>query len=334
LRPADLTVRSLGFDNQGVLMLAHFWRYGVFPRLEKGFHAILRPAAKTAAVATVTILIGASLIRADSTRAWTDQVDTEHLFGFVEGSDIGDRGETEFVLDSSLRAGKSTGSFADAASELEVKYTAFEHFRISAAATVAYYDINGVSGIEDAQRAAIQSLSFDARLRVLDRAQAPFGLTLSVSPHWGFVDEASGVRTDHFGTEIQLFADRELVPDRLLVAVNFLFANDRARLLASDGIEHESLLGAGAALAAQVIPGLWLGGEVRYLRDYGGSALNVFSGQAVYAGPTVYLRLSRKAFVSAAWDFQIRGGAIAAPGALDLTNFDRHQAKLRLGVEF
>jgi hypothetical protein len=312
-------------------MLAHLW---CFPRLAKPFYAVFHPAVETAATATVFFLIGTSLIRADNIMARTDQVDTEHLFGFVEGSDIGDRGETEFVLDSSLRAGKSTGSFADAASELEVKYTAFEHFRISAAATVAYYDINGVSGIEDAQRAAIQSLSFDARFRVLDRAQAPFGLTLSISPHWGLVDEASGVRTDHFGTELLLFADRELVPDRLVVAVNFLFANDRARLLASDGIEHESLLGAGAALAAQVIPGLWLGGEVRYLRDYGGSALNVFSGQAVYAGPTAYLRLNRKAFVSAAWDVQIRGGAVAAPGALDLTNFDRHQAKLRLGVEF
>jgi hypothetical protein len=180
----------------------------------------------------------------------------------------------------------------------------------------------------------MQSLSFDARFRVLDRSQAPFGLTLGVAPHWGLVDETSGVQADHFGTEIHLFADRELTPDRLVGAINLLFANDRARLLASDGIEQESLLGAGAALAAQVIPGLWLGGEARYLRDYSGAALNVFSGQAVYVGPTLYARLGRKAFVSAAWDIQIRGRAIAAPGALDLANFERHQAKLRFGFEF
>jgi hypothetical protein len=37
---------------------------------------------------------------------------------------------------------------------------------------------------------------------------------------------------------------------------------------------------------------------------------------------------------SAAWDFQIWGGAIAAPGALDLANFERRQAKFRLGFEF
>jgi hypothetical protein len=117
-------------------------------------------------------------------------------------------------------------------------------------------------------------------------------------------------------------------------AVNLLFANDRARLRAFDGIEHESLLGGGAALAAQIRPGLWLGGEARYLRDYSGATLNVFSGQAVYAGPTVYMRFGQKAFVSAALGFQVWGGAVAAPGALDLTNFERIQGKLRLGFEF
>jgi len=261
-------------------------------------------------------------------------MDTEHLFGFIEGADIGGPGEREIVVDSTLRAGKSTGAFAGTASELEFKYTAFENLRISAAAALSYYDITGVTGLDDARRAEIQSLSVDARFRALDRSQAPFGLTLSVAPHWGLVDETSGVRADHFGAEIRLLADRELVPNRLVGAINFLFANDRARLLASDGIEQESLVGAGAALAAQVRPGLWLGGELRYLRDYGGAALNVFSGQAVYIGPTIYARLGGKAFVSAAWDVQIWGGAIAVPGAFDLSNFERHRAKLRFGFAF
>jgi hypothetical protein len=103
---------------------------------------------------------------------------------------------------------------------------------------------------------------------------------------------------------------------------------------ASDDVEHESLLGAGAALAAQLIPNVWLGGEARYLRDYSGAALNAFSGQAVYAGPTLYVRLGRKAFFSAVWNFQIWGKATAASGALDLVNFERHQAEFRFGFEF
>jgi hypothetical protein len=315
-------------------MSAHPRRDGALPRRAKWLRRIFSLAIETTIVGTAIAGIGTSQIHADSIKASASPVDTEHLFGFVEGADIGDKGERELVIDSSLRASRSTGSFASTASQLEFKYTAFQNFRISGAATSAYYDIAGVTGIEDARRAAIQSLSLDARFRLLDREHTPFGMTLSVSPHWGLVDETSGVRTDHFGTEIQLLADRELEPDRLVGAVNLLFANDRARLLASDGVEHESLLGEGAALSAQVMPGMWLGAEARYLRDYGGAALNTFSGQAFYIGPTFYARLGSKAFVSAAWDFQIWGRATAAPGALDLTNFERHQAKLRFGVEF
>ena len=177
-------------------------------------------------------------------------------------------------------------------------------------------------------------LFFDARLRVLDRDRAPFGLTISAAPHWGFVDETSGVRTGHYGTEIQVLADRELIRDGLVGAINVLFANDRARLLASDGIQHESLVGVGAALAAQVMPSVWLGGEMRYLRDYGGAVLNVFTGQALYIGPTFYTRPAENVFVSATWDFQVWGNATAIPGALDLANFERHQVKLRFGLEF
>jgi len=315
-------------------MLARSWRIGAFPRSGKRFCNVFSPAIDLAAMVTVIFGIATSLVHAENIGTSTVPVDTEHMFGFVEGSDIGDKGDREVVIDSTLRAGRSAGSFAAMASELEFKYSAFQNFRISGAATLAYYDLTGVPDIEDARRAAIQSLSFDARFRLLDRGQAPFGLTLSISPHWGLVDETSGVRTGHFGTEIQLLADRELKADQLVGAVNLLFANDRAHLLASDGVEHESLLGGGVALAAQILSGVWLGGEARYLRDYSGAALNTFSGQALYAGPTVYARFGSKAFISVAWDVQVWGGAAAALGALDLTNFERHQAKLRFGFEF
>jgi hypothetical protein len=49
-------------------------------------------------------------------------------------------------------------------------------------ATVAYYDITGVDGIDDRRQGALQSVSFDARFRLFEREHAPFGLTLSVEP--------------------------------------------------------------------------------------------------------------------------------------------------------
>jgi hypothetical protein len=315
-------------------MLGHFWCHDASPRRGRRLHPVLLAVIETAAIGTAAIVIVTSPIRADGSETRTPPVDTEHLFGFVEGADIGEQGEREFAVDSSFRGGRSTGSFADTASEIELKYVAFQNFRISAGAILAYYDINGVTGMGDTRRGTIQSLFFDARFRLLDRDRAPFGLTISAAPHWGFVDETSGVPASHSGTEAQLLADYEFKPDRLVGAINLLFANDRTRLVAFDGRQHESLLGAGTALATQLVPGLWLGAETRYLRDYSGPALNVFSGQALYVGPTFYARFAGSTFLSVAWDFQVWGKAIAAPGALDLTNFERHQVKLRFGFEF
>jgi hypothetical protein len=180
----------------------------------------------------------------------------------------------------------------------------------------------------------MQSVSLDARFRLLDRDRSPFGLTLSVGPHWGFADETSGVPTNHFGVEILLRADREILSDRLFGGMNLLFDTDRTHLLAEGRVEQEPTLGAGTALAVQVAPSVWMGGEARYLRSYDGAALNKFSGQALYLGPTLYARLGEKAWLSAAWSFQAWGGAAGFPGALDLMNFERHQFKFRIGYEF
>src|SRR5262245_9776231 len=47
------------------------------------------------------------------------EVDTEHLFGFTEGSDIGEAGEKELETDSTGRFGKFDGSYNNVATALE-----------------------------------------------------------------------------------------------------------------------------------------------------------------------------------------------------------------------
>lgn len=261
-------------------------------------------------------------------------VDTEHLFGFTEGTDIGGAGEKEMEVELTAYLGRGTGNFTDAASEMEFKYTAFQNFRISAAATIAYYDIAGVTSLEDRRQTAIQSVSFNPRFRLLDRHYWPFGLTLSIEPHSGFADEVSGVPIRHFGWETLLMADRELMPDRLFGALNLQFDTDRTRLLAGGIVEQEPELGIATALAGQTRSGVWVGGEVRYFRSYGGAGLGTISGQAVYIGPTFYARLGEKTWLSAAFNVQVWGRAVEIPGALDLVNFERYQAKFRLGYDF
>ena len=262
------------------------------------------------------------------------EVDTEHMFGFTEGSDIGEAGEKELEVDSTGRFGKLDGSYNNVATALEAKYSFSDRFRLSAVATVAYYDIAGVSGFDDRRQAALQSISFDARFRLFDREHAPFGLTLSVEPRRGFTDEMGGERADQYGAEIRMLADRELIPGRLFAALNVSYEPKQTRLRASGGTLRESMLGIGAALAMQVMPNVFIGAEARTLRHYEGLGLNSFAGQALYIGPTFYATFGQGYFLSAAWNVQVWGAVARSPGALDLVNFERHQAKLRVGVAF
>jgi Protein of unknown function (DUF1073) len=170
--------------------------------------------------------------------------------------------------------------------------------------------------------------------RLLERDYSPFGLTLSIEPHRGFADEASGVSINHTGWEALLLADRELVPNRLFGAVNLHFDTDRTRLLSGGGVEQEPTLGISTALADQVISGVWVGGEVRYLRGYQGAGLSTLTGQALYLGPTLYAGLGRNTWLSAAFSVEVWGRAVGTPGALDLVNFERYQAKFRVGYDF
>jgi len=273
---------------------------------------------------------GAAGNRADK----NGDVDTEHMFGFTEGTDIGAKGERELETDSTGRFGRLGGSYNNVATALEAKYSLSDRFRLSAAATVAYYDISGVGGLDGRRQGALQSVSFDARYRLFDRAHAPFGLTISVDPHWGFVDDASGAPADQQRVDFRVFADRELIAGRLFAALNLGYEPAQTRVRASGETFRDSTLGIAAALAMQVMPNVFVGTEVRSLRHYEGLGLNSFAGQALYIGPTLYATVGQGYFLSAAWNLQVWGAVAASSGALDLVNFERHQVKLRLGVTF
>jgi len=262
------------------------------------------------------------------------EVDTEHMFGFTEGSDIGHKGEKELETDSTGRFGRLGGAYNNVATTFEAKYTLAERLRLSAVATVAYYDISGVSELDDRRQGVVQSVSFDARYRLRDREQAPFGLTLSVEPHWGFTDDISGAPADQQGAEFRLLADRELIAGRLYGALNIEYEPVRTRLRGSGETFRDSTLGFGAALAMQVMPNVFIGAEARNLRHYEGLGLDSFAGQALYIGPTLYATFGQGYFLSAAWNGQVWGAVAGSSGALDLANFERHQAKLRVGVAF
>ena len=313
-------------------MFSHCWSVRALP---------LRKAPRGALSRAILLIVLAVLVATSSAHGAagkradkTGEVDTEHMFGFTEGSDIGEAGEKELETDSTGRFGKLGGSYNTVATALEAKYSFSDRFRLSAVATVAYYDITGVNAIDDRRQAALQSVSFDARFRLLDREHAPFGLTLSVEPHRGFADEMSAEPADQYGAEFRVLADRELIPGRLFAALNVSYEPEQTRLRASGETLRESMLGIGAALAMQLMPNVFIGAEARNLRHFDGLGLNGFAGQALYIGPTFYATFGERYFVSAAWNVQVWGAVAGTSGALDLDNFERHHVKLRVGASF
>ena len=313
-------------------MFSHCWSVRALP---------LRKAPRGALSRAIPLVVLAVLVATSSARGdpgkradKTGEVDTEHMFGFTEGSDIGEAGDKELEADSIGRFGKLGGSYNTVATTLEAKYNFSDRFRLSADATVAYYDISGVNAIDDRRQGTLQSISFDARFRLFDREHAPFGLTLSVEPRRGFADDMSGEPADQYGAQVRVIADRELIAGRLFAAFNVIYEPEQTRLRASGETLRESTLGVGAALAMQVMPNVFVGAEARNLRRYDGLGLDGFAGQALYIGPTLYATFGERYFISAARNVQVWGAVAGSSGALDLDNFERHHVKLRIGARF
>jgi len=270
---------------------------------------------------------------ATSQLARASDVDSEHLFGFTEGADIGRAGEREAETETIGRFGKSAGSYAAMTQNDSVKVLPFENFRVSANAALAYFGIFGVPGLEDHQLATLQGLSFEARYMLMDRHRAPFGLTIIAEPRWSRVDATSGETANGYSGILTIAADRELIDDRLFVALNVLYDSQATRFPLPDNWIYDSRIGISAATSARITSTLFLGGEVRYLRAYDGLGLNSFSGEGLFAGPTFYLQIAKGMALSGAWNLQITG-RIAGGGSPDLIHFERQQAKVRFNVNF
>jgi hypothetical protein len=262
------------------------------------------------------------------------KVDTEHIFGFTEGADIGEVSDKEVEKETSAGFGKRMGLYAASSTLLGFKYVPLPRLLISPGLLLSHHGISGVPGLADRQQIGFQGLSFEVKYQLLDRNHAPFGLTLFAQPRWTRIDEGSGERVSQFGSEFTLAIDKEIMPQRLFGAVNLIYEPEISRSHETGEQERGSDLGVSAALAAQVLPGVLIGAEARYLRAHEGLLPDALKGEALFVGPTLYTRLSPNTFMSIAWNAQVAGHAAGEPGRLDLTNFERNRVRFRLGLEF
>jgi hypothetical protein len=294
----------------------------------------LRSLQAMIVVAAIGCSAGLALAEERGEQERADKFDSEHMFGFTTGSDIGEPHSTEVESETQGHICKRAGSYADFGTTFEYKSTLNDALRISPGASVTYHDISGVPGLDDRRQLAFQGLSVEFSYRFLDRQKAPFGFTLNVVPQWNRIDDVSGAPVEQYGAEIALLMDRELVADRLYGAFNVIYDPETTRVRGTGLWERDTTAGLAAALTAHIASNVFVGLEARYLRKYEGLSLDEFAGHALYVGPTFYIKVSDRWSIAGAWNVQAAGHAVGDPRAFDLTNFDRHQLKLRLSAEF
>jgi hypothetical protein len=261
------------------------------------------------------------------------EIETKYIFGFTEGSGIGLEGEKELspVFESAF--GKRDGSYAATETRLEYEFTPNQYIQIELGPMMSSHDIHNVTGLDDRNQTEFAGWFTELRYQLLDRPSSPLAVTLAVEPEWHRIDETSGAPVENYGLETRINADLEIIPDRLFLGSNLLYEPETTRDQFGSWT-NETTIGASAALAHRIAPAVVIGGEAWYLRHYGGVGFAPFTGDAVFVGPNLYIQITPKMFVQAAWNVQVGGHEPGVAGTFDLTDFPRNRARLKFAVEF
>ena len=264
------------------------------------------------------------------------EIETKYIFGFTQGSGIGLEGEKEISTETVARFGKRDGRYQASETKLEFETTPNQYVQFEMGALVATHKIRGVTDLDDRKQVAFSGMFSELRYLLLDRSPSfPLAVTVAVEPEWRRIDETGGAAVTNYGLETTINADLEIIKNRAYLGFNFLYEPEATRNDVG-GWDEESKMGVSTALAYRITPEITVGAEIWYLRHYTGAWLNSFTGDAVYVGPTFYIKLARKMFMTAAWNAQVAGREFSDMGTLNLnlTEFTRHRAKLMFAYEF
>lgn len=285
----------------------------------------MRTVKLMSAIAPITALLG------DVAHAEQGEIDTDHLFAFSQGTDIGPPGTTEFETGAAARFGKRDGSYMAYEQEFEFGYIPVDNLHLFAGASVNRFDISNVPGLEDRKRTSFGELSLHARYRLIDRGRGPFGLAMQLEGGRAAADELSGEKASSYGGAVSVLADKVFVEDLLVSVINVSYGRESTRV--SDETERGSSLEISGAVLARLAPNFFLGVGAQHIWQYKGLGLDRFAGQATFFGPNLCWKPGR-AWIIAGWSPQISGRARGSSRPLDLTNFERNIATLSIGFGF
>jgi hypothetical protein len=279
------------------------------------------------------LFYGTDAAVAQDASSWRE-IETKYIFGFTTGSGIGLEGEKEFSVDSVGRFGKRDGHYAATETKYEFEVTPSQFVQIEFGALGSTHNIGAMTTLDGRNQAAFGGGFAEFRYLAVERtSNNPLSVTLAVEPTVRFIDETSGAGVHNFEFETTVNADIEVLKNRLYAGFNLLYEPEVTRT-ATDAIQREAQFGGSAALSVRLAPNLLIGGEVWYLRHYNSPTLSDFTGDALMAGPTLYVQFTPKVFMTAAWNAQVWGREAGNSLTLNLSEFQRHRARLKFAFEF
>ena len=246
-----------------------------------------------------------------------ERVETEHIFGFTEGTDIGQKGEQEFESTTVGRFGKTAG-YTAIANKSAYRDTLIEGFRLSFAALPDYFNIHGMPGLADRNGLNFSGVSSELRWQFSDRSKYPIGFALSLTPELRWTDDISGASVQGYALPVTLAMDAALITGKLFAAFNLTYDPGIAR---TEGKwEGGARFEASGAASYAVTPDVFIGAELRYI---GWDEQNFTLSRGLFAGPSLYVKLSKTSALKVAWSAEIAEETPRGPG---LANFERNQA--------
>ncbi len=252
-----------------------------------------------------------------------DDLDTEHIFGFAEGSSIGDKGEREIEAITIGSFGK-VGSYNAIETETSLRATVTDRLRLSVGTLSDAYAIQDVQGLDNRHAFAFSGVIGEARCNLVDNRSNPFGLSLSFNPSYRQFDQPSGAKVGNTTLPVTVLFDREVVRSKLYVAFNVVYAPTLQPRSFGPQANDVSLI---AAATYAVSPKLFLGAEVRHETLIQGGLVE----HALFLGPSLYYDVAPHFSAKVAWAIQ---ASDFGARSLDLDGFERHQVELQLVYGF
>src|SRR5689334_19636431 len=157
-------------------------------------------------------------------------LDTKNLFGFLEGADVGEKGDRSLEFETTGSFGKAQGLYRSVEQEFIFEPTLTDSLGIEFGAHVLGQDVQRAPDLPDFAGVNFMGASVELRYVLIHRTpEDPIQVTLTAEPEWNSIGDAGQAISD-FSTTFRAIADVTSSDRRVYGAVNFVYAPDSARL--------------------------------------------------------------------------------------------------------